>query len=77
MTLYMKLAAAGVVIPLIFGSYAFVYKKGRKDERQAMLARSVEVLRERNKINDNVEALTDNQLCISLGGLSDNNGKCL
>jgi hypothetical protein len=77
MTLYMKLAAVGVVITLIFGSYAFVYRKGRSDERQAMLARSVEVLRERNKINEKVDGFSDNDNCISLGGVPDHNGKCL
>lgn len=50
-------------------SHNFAYQSGRQVEREALLARSVEVLRERNRVDENVRDMDAPALCAALGGL--------
>lgn len=72
---YLKLAAVGAALALLLASYVTTYRMGVANERAASLARSVEVLRERNKTDGEIRNLDDAGLCIKLGGVW-NGGAC-
>ncbi len=65
------MAMAGVVITLglLTFSHRFAYQAGRQAEREAVLSRSVEILRERNRVDDEVSTMDDPALCAALGGI--------
>lgn len=71
--LFSKTGAAVVAIIAVLGlltfSHRFAYQSGRQVEREALLARSVEILRERNRVDDEVSTFDDMALCRSLGGV--------
>ncbi|MFN3169307.1 MAG: hypothetical protein ACE37E_01285 [Hyphomicrobiales bacterium] len=51
---------------------------GREYERQQSLTKSVELLRERIATDDRFQSLSDDDLCIALGGVPDERtGECL
>lgn len=56
------------VAAVVGGVYLYAYQRGAVSERQAILKRSVELLRERNATDDEINTLDDSDLCISLGG---------
>lgn len=60
----------GVValVGILTFSHVKAYQAGRSVERQAILSRSVEILRERNATDDEVGSYDDAQLCRALGG---------
>ncbi len=66
-------AVVGIVIALglLTFSHRFAYQAGRQVEREAVLARSIEILRERNATDDEIKGMDDRQLCLALGGLPD------
>lgn len=66
-------AMVGIVVALglLTFSHRFAYQAGRQVEREAMLARSIEILRERNATDDEIKGMDDRQLCLALGGLPD------
>lgn len=69
-------ALAVGITAVVVGAWA--YQKGWSDQRTATLTRSVEVLRERNATDDRFQSLSDDDLCISLGGMPDDaTGECL
>ena len=47
------------------------YTSGLKAERQAILTRSIDVLRERTKVDDQIRDMDSARLCRELGGLPD------
>lgn len=53
-----------------------MYETGRAYERQAMLNRSVTILRERSKTDAAVSAMDDAELCRALGGRLSDGGTC-
>ena len=63
-------ALAGVVALAGFltFSHRFAYNAGRSAEREAMLARSIEILRERNATDDQISNMDDAELCSALDG---------
>ena len=63
-----KLIAAGVCLSLVLAAAWWLYHKGREDERAAALARSIELMRERNLTDDEINRLSDGDLCTALGG---------
>lgn len=62
---------AGLVIAAWFDGHSY----GRAAERQAILTRSVEVLRERNATDEKVRDMDARQLCAALGGVFED-GSC-
>lgn len=53
---------------LLTFSHRFAYQSGRQVEREALLTRSVEILRERNATDDEIRNMGDPELCRALGG---------
>lgn len=64
-----------VALGLLTYSHGFAYQAGRQVEREALLTRSVEVLRERNATDDEIRNMDDAALCAALGGVF-TNGSC-
>lgn len=58
-----------VALGLLTYSHRFAYQAGRQVEREALLTRSVEVLRERNATDDEIRNMDDAALCAALGGV--------
>jgi len=71
------LRLAGIVGVTLVAAWAInaAYQAGRTAERTAILNRSVEILRERNHVDDEVRNLDDASLCDALGGVFAN-GSC-
>lgn len=65
------LGAVLLVLALMAGFYLYGYQRGAASERQAILSRSVEVLRERNATDEEIRDMDAVALCHSLGGLPD------
>lgn len=61
---------------LLAGVYAYAHHAGRMAERQAILQRSVDVLRERNQTDDQIHSMGDAGLCVALGGRMSGDGHC-
>lgn len=63
----------GVVVAagVLTYSHAKAYQAGRTAERTATLSRSVEALRERTQVDDQIRTMDDRSLCGALGGLPD------
>ncbi|WPZ13276.1 hypothetical protein T8J41_14035 [Nitratireductor rhodophyticola] len=59
---------ASVIVALI---YFYGHHRGAVSERQAILSRSVEVLRERNETDEEIRDMDAVALCRALGGLPD------
>lgn len=66
-------AVGGVLaaVALVTGFYAYGHHRGAVSERQAILSRSVEALRERNATDEQIRNMDSRQLCLALGGLPD------
>lgn len=69
--LWALLAAVGVAAGFVLGTYAYGYQQGAASERQTILTRSVEVLRERSRADEEVRDMDAARLCAALGGLPD------
>ncbi|WP_295808865.1 hypothetical protein [uncultured Nitratireductor sp.] len=65
------LGAVALVLALVVGIYVFGHHRGAVSERQAILSRSVEVLRERNETDEEIRDMDAVALCRALGGLPD------
>lgn len=71
--------AAGALLVgagLVTGIYWYAYQQGAAAERQATLQRSVELLRERNRTDDEVSRMDGAGLCTALGGRVSSDGRC-
>lgn len=70
-----KLAAGGIVLAVaalvLGGAYGAGYLKGRADGKALLLKAAVAAYRERNRIDEKVDGLGADALCIELGGLPD------
>lgn len=66
-------ALIGIVVALglLTFSHRFAYQAGRQVEREALLTRSVEILRERNRVDEKVKDMDAAALCAALGGMPD------
>lgn len=73
--LWAALAGLAAVLGLLTFSHVKAYQAGRTTERQAILTRSVEVLRERNATDDQIRSMDDAGLCAALGGVFED-GDC-
>lgn len=73
--LFSRTGAAVIGIVAVLGlltfSHRFAYQSGRQVEREAMLSRSIEILRERNATDDEIKGMDDRELCLALGGMPD------
>lgn len=71
MPLRLWLVVGGIVsgLGLLTWSHTHAYRAGKAAEREAVLARSIEILRERNATDDEVRNMDDASLCRSLGGV--------
>lgn len=69
--LWASLAAIIAVLGLLTLSHVKAYHAGAAAERHAILNRSVEVLRKRSAIDDQIRNMDDAGLCRQLGGLPD------
>ena len=69
--LWASLAGVVVVLGLLTLSHVKAYRAGAASERQAVLTRSIDVLRERNATDDQIRNMDDAGLCRSLGGMPD------
>ena len=65
------LGALAVAFMLLSIAWIHGYQRGAASERQAILTRSVEVLRERTKVDDQIRDMDAHQLCSALGGMPD------
>lgn len=65
------LAGLVIVTGLIVAAWFDGHSYGRAAERQAILTRSVEVLRQRSATDEAIRDLSDRDLCLRLGGLQD------
>ena len=64
------------VVGLLMAAWLDGYRAGAASERQAILTRSVEVLRERNATDDQIRNMDDAGLCRALGGRVSDAGTC-
>lgn len=64
-------------IGLLTGAVLYGVSIGRQQEREAMLERSVDILRERAKTDEEVRSLDDAGLCRALGGRVLDDGSCV
>jgi hypothetical protein len=71
-----SLAGVVAVLGLLTFSHVKAYQAGAASERQAVLTRSVEVLRERNATDDQIRNMDDAGLCRALGGRVSDDGSC-
>lgn len=62
------LGALAVAASLMGLSWLHGYQRGAASERQAILTRSVEVLRERNRVDEQARNMDSPELCRALGG---------
>ena len=69
--LWVSLAGAGVILVLVSASHIYAYRAGSEAGRRDALSKSVELLRERNSINEKVRGMSPADLCAALGGLPD------
>ncbi|TDR36526.1 hypothetical protein [Aquamicrobium defluvii] len=69
------LGALAVTASLMGLSWLHGYQQGAASERQAILTRSVEVLRERTKVDDQIRDMDAAGLCTALGGVFED-GSC-
>lgn len=53
---------------MVIGFATHFHAQGVRAEQQRALARSVDVLRERSRINGRTSSASDAELCVSLGG---------
>lgn len=63
------LGALVVAASLMGLSWIHGYQRGAAAERQAILTRSIDVLRERTKVDDQIRDMDDAGLCAVLGGV--------
>lgn len=70
---FIRLGAGAIIGAAVVFTPAYLIGKsdGRASERAAILTRSVEVLRERNRVDDETKGMDARQLCAALGGLPD------
>ena len=70
---WLKLALGAVLGAIAVAAPVYLYGKaeGRQIERAASLSRSVEALRERNRVDDEVRDMDARSVCIAIGGLPD------
>lgn len=62
------LGAAGAVL-FLAATHHQAYRAGQQAERAAVLTRSVEILRERARTDDQIRNMDDASLCRALGGV--------
>lgn len=69
--------AVCVCVVSVLAAVAFykAYEAGRQHEREATLKRSIELLKERDRVNAEVDRMDTRALCIELGGVFAN-GEC-
>ena len=66
-----KLMLAGAALAVVAGAYGTGYYNGRADGRASQLKATVKAYETRNGIDESVSGLATQQLCVELGGLSD------
>lgn len=69
------LGALAVAFMLLSIAWIHGHQRGAASERQAILTRSVEVLRERTKVDDQIRNMDTAGLCAALGGVFED-GSC-
>ena len=62
------LAGVGIILVILSLSHVLAFRAGRAAERQAVLARSIDLLRERNAVDEKIRQLDAAGLCRALGG---------
>lgn len=72
-----RLGAAVLAVSLVSGVYLYGKSVGRQGAAVEALERSVEVLRERNQINDEVSASDAAALCVSFGLPDEEQRECV
>jgi hypothetical protein len=65
------LSALAVSVSLMGLSWLHGHQRGAASERTAILTRSIDVLRERTKVDDQIRDMDSARLCRELGGLPD------
>ena len=65
------LGALAVAASLMGLSWLHGYQRGAASERQASLTRSIDVLRKRTKVDDQIRDMDSARLCRELGGMPD------
>ena len=70
------LGALVVAASLMGLSWFHGYQRGAASERTAILTRSIDVLRERTKVDDQIRDMDDAGLCSALGGSIMPDGTC-
>ena len=73
MPLRLWLAMGGVVAVMLAATWVVTaaYQHGRQAERAATLSRSVEIMRQRSAVDDQIRTMDSAALCRALGGLPD------
>ena len=66
--LCVAVAASAIVAGILSATYAIGYQRAISQERSAILTKSVDVLRDRVKVNEKTKSLDDAALCRALGG---------
>jgi len=70
------MGALAVAFMLLSIAWIHGYQRGAASERQAILTRSVEVLRQRSATDEKVRNMDDAGLCAALGGSILPDGSC-
>lgn len=66
--LWLTLGGLSALALVLVWSHTSAYQRGKTDERAATLSRSVEILRERSRTDEEIRALDTAGLCRALGG---------
>lgn len=69
--------AAGVALASAIGIYWLGHSNGVQQGREAVLERSVDILRERNATDEQIRTMDDAGLCLALGGRVSDDGSCI
>lgn len=73
--MWIRLSLVVAALLLLTFSVRMIYDLGKASGREATLARSIEILRERSQVDEAVKNMGDDSLCRALGGVYAN-GTC-
>lgn len=76
MRIYVIIGAALALVLAFAASHRWAYDTGRAAERGAALERSMELIRQRNETNAEINSMDDGELCAALGGRMSDAGLC-
>ena len=74
---YAKPLFFAATVLAFLGAFASVYYLGKQVERQVLLQDSLKVLRKKAETDARIKNLNDHDLCIAIGGVPNDDGRCM